>query len=51
MSLPFVPISKFSEFETGWKALLVLEIDNNAKSKNTMQIIGVPRESHKMSVF
>ena len=28
ISLPFVPISKFSEFEVGWKTLLVLEIPN-----------------------
>ena len=26
ISLPFVPISKFSVFEVGWKTLLVLEI-------------------------
>ena len=28
ISLPFAPISKFSEFEVGWKTLLLLEIPN-----------------------
>ena len=29
ISLPFVPISKFSELEVGWKTLLVLEMPNS----------------------
>ena len=48
ISLPFVPISKFSEFEVGWKTLQILKC---ARSKNRMEIIGTPRESDKVSVF